>query len=226
MKGFGESTHKSLVLAQSPSLVRPSGQTAAGRPDRETGVRGDGSGDTVRVTDPAGRLDLGLLYREHGDAVARWVLRLAGPSFTRADVQDAVQEVFAVAAERMSSFRGDSKRTTWLYGIAENVVRAERRRRRVRRWFLGAEREEPSLPAPLAPDLLAQQQAQALVYRALDRLGEPYRSALILFEIEELSGQRIAELKGVKLTTVWVWLHRARGHFLRELESLGPEARP
>jgi RNA polymerase sigma-70 factor (ECF subfamily) len=54
-------------------------------------------------------------------------------------------------------------------------------------------------------------------------LNENQRAAFILFEIEELSGQEIAELKGVSVSTVWVWLHRARARFLARLAKLEGE---
>jgi len=65
---------------------------------------------------------------------------------------------------------------------------------------------------------LERQQARAAVYRVLDRLGEKYRSLLILFELEGLSGEDIAALTGIKISTVWVRLRRARLSFLAELD--------
>jgi DNA-directed RNA polymerase specialized sigma24 family protein len=55
------------------------------------------------------------------------------------------------------------------------------------------------------------------LYRALDRLPDRYRTALILFEIEELPGERVAEMTGVRLSAVWVTLHRGRERLLRLL---------
>jgi RNA polymerase sigma-70 factor (ECF subfamily) len=162
--------------------------------------------------------DLHALYAEHGQSVARWALRLGGPDFEAAD---AVQEVFAIAAEQLPSFRGESKIATWLYGITENVVHQTRRRERMRRWFLGQARQRDVPALDTGPsEAIERRQSNALVYRALDRLREPYRSALILFEIEELSGEEIAELKHCKVATVWVWLHRARAQFLAQLTAL------
>jgi RNA polymerase sigma-70 factor, ECF subfamily len=160
---------------------------------------------------------LNALYAEHGESVARWALRLGGPELEAAD---AVQEVFAIAAERLPYFRGESKIATWLYGITENVVRQTRRRERMRRWFLGREKRDVHLPDTGPSEAIERRQSNALVYRALDRLREPYRSALILFEIEELSGEQIAELKRCKVATVWVWLHRARAQFLEQLTAV------
>jgi RNA polymerase sigma-70 factor (ECF subfamily) len=160
-------------------------------------------------------LELEAIYLEHGRSVVRWVARLGGPNF---DAEDAVQEVFAVVAERLSSFRGDSKITTWLYGITENVVRQQRRRERLRRWLFGGE-NGINLPSSDQVDAIERLQSNELVYRLLNRLREPYRSSLILFEIEGLSGEQIAELKHCKVATVWVWLHRARAQFLQQFNE-------
>lgn len=176
--------------------------------------------DRVPVTVQAAPAQIEAIYREHGATVARWVLRLGGPRF---DAEDAVQEVFAVVAERVSGFRGDAKLTTWLYGITENVVNEQRRRARVRRWFSGGDAEAGAnvqTPGPSLVETMEQRQATQLLYRALDRMREPYRTALILFELEELSGEQIAQLKQVKIATVWVWLHRARTQLARHIADL------
>jgi RNA polymerase sigma-70 factor (ECF subfamily) len=59
-----------------------------------------------------------------------------------------------------------------------------------------------------------------LIYRVLDGMGERSRTLIILFELEQLSGEEIAKLRGAKIGTVWVWLHRARAEFRRRLEEL------
>jgi RNA polymerase sigma-70 factor (ECF subfamily) len=197
VKGFDATVHKSgrvVVRSEAPGIPGPESATAAA--------------------------SLDALYREHGATVARWVLRLGGPS---CDGEDAVQEVFAIVAERLSAFRGDAKVATWLYGITENVVREQRRRARVRRWFSGGDDQSGAdVPATarLPVELLEQRQASQLVYRALDKMREPYRTALILFELEGISGEQIAELKKAKVSTVWVWLHRARAQFLEQITRI------
>jgi len=176
--------------------------------------------DSVQKSVRAVPSEVEAIYREYGTTVARWVLRLGGPRF---DAEDAVQEVFAVVAERLSQFRGDAKLTTWLYGITENVVREQRRRERVRRWFTGVDTEageHVQASGPLAFETIEQRQATELLYRALDRMREPYRTALILFELEEMSGEQVSELKQVKIATVWVWLHRARAQLAKHLANL------
>jgi RNA polymerase sigma-70 factor (ECF subfamily) len=79
-----------------------------------------------------------------------------------------------------------------------------------------------SVPAPgqLPPEELEKYQATRVIYEVLDRMNERNRSLIVLFELEEMSGLEIAELKGVKVGTVWVWLHRARADFRRRLAEI------
>jgi RNA polymerase sigma-70 factor, ECF subfamily len=165
-------------------------------------------------------LDLDEIYRAHASTVARWVSRLGGPS---ADVDDLVHEVFLIVDRQLVDFRGDAKLTTWLFRIAERVVRGRRRKDRIRRWLARSRRADVERsavsPAPLTPiEELERRRASATVYRILDRLPDRYRDVLILFELEGVSGEEIAALTGRKPATVWVHLHRARQRFLEEMD--------
>ena len=62
-------------------------------------------------------------------------------------------------------------------------------------------------------------------YRILDGVGEVYRTTFILFEMEGLSGERIAEITGTRLGTVWVRLTRARRIFVERMRRLEQEER-
>ena len=55
-------------------------------------------------------------------------------------------------------------------------------------------------------------------------MPDKYRQVLILFELEEMSGEDIAALTGLKVATVWVRLHRARQHFRVAVKNLREEA--
>jgi RNA polymerase sigma-70 factor (ECF subfamily) len=175
------------------------------------------------TADGSASMDVGGLYRAHAQRVTRWASRLAGPG---ADVEDLVQEVFMVVHDRLASFRGDAQITTWLYRITENVVRHRRRKDRLRRWLGGSAGDVGAHVASTRPtpvEELERRQAGELVYRALDGLSERHRTLIILFEIEGLSGEEIAELTGCKLASVWVYLHRARAQFGKRLEMLTKE---
>ncbi len=153
------------------------------------------------------------LYRLYGGEVARWSVKLGGP---RADVDDLVQEVFLVIASKFKGFRGEAKLTTWLFRITQNVVC--NRRRREQHWgWVKVVAKEAARNLPVAADdagePMQRREAKARIYRVLDHLSEAHRTILILFEMEELSGEQIAELTGIRTEAVWMRLTRARREF-------------
>jgi RNA polymerase sigma-70 factor, ECF subfamily len=167
-------------------------------------------------------LELGAIYEAHAARVASWAAQLGGPKLEAADL---THEVFLRVERELPSFRGQARLTTWLYGITANVVREHRRaasRRRLRHLFGGRAQHSQRTPTPV--EALERRQASALVYDVLDRMNDKYRSVMILFEIEGLSGEEIAELTGVKLDSVWVRLHRARAQFRALLAKHHPDA--
>lgn len=171
--------------------------------------------------DAPDRLDVASLYRAQAPRVARWAAHLGGPGI---EVDDIVQEVFLVVRRRLPDFRGETgKITTWLFRVTEKTVQSARRRQRARRWLHGRsdDDEVPGMgSAGLDPDdALERRQKIQSVYTVLDTLPERLRRVLILFEIEGLPTQAIADLVGARLGTVRVRLHRARSRFLKEYEQ-------
>jgi RNA polymerase sigma-70 factor (ECF subfamily) len=176
---------------------------------------------TARADTPAPeRLDASEIFRRHRREIERWASRLGGPLV---DSDDVVQDVMAVVHRRIADFQPGAALTTWLYRITLNVATTRRRRERLRRWLRGLPHDytdEIATSGPSALDELERREAALEVYAALDRLDEKYRSAIILFEIEGLSGEQIAELTGKPLATVWIHLHRGRQKFRRVYERI------
>ena len=171
---------------------------------------------------PPEPLDIGDLYKAHATTVARWATRLGGPEI---DPEDVVHEVFLVAHRRLGEFRGEAKLATWLFRTTDLIVRAHRRKVRLRTLLRRSVDEghagRGSSTSPLSPvEELMERQRARLVYRALDSLGDKYRSVFVLFELEGLSGDEIAALTGIKVATVWVRLSRARARFVRQIHAL------
>jgi RNA polymerase sigma-70 factor, ECF subfamily len=161
----------------------------------------------------AENLEISTIFRRYGRDVERWAARLGGPLV---DAEDVAQEVFLVVQRRLPSFRPDAAIATWLYKITQNIATSRRRRERFRRWLRGSPsdyaREVPA-PGLSVVEEMERQEAAAEVYSALDTVGEKYRSLVILYEIEGLSGEEIAELTGLPLNTVWIRLHHGRQRF-------------
>jgi RNA polymerase sigma-70 factor (ECF subfamily) len=149
------------------------------------------------------------LRRRRGD-LERWAARMGGPLV---DAEDVAQEVLMVAHARLPEFHHEAQLTTWLFKTTQNIAARHRRRERIRRWLRGMPLDyaaELQAHGPSVLEEMERREAAAEVYSALDRLAEKYRSVVILFEIEGMSGEEIASLTGMSLATVWVRLHRGR----------------
>lgn len=162
-----------------------------------------------------------VLYERHLRQVKRWATQLAGPS---ADLEDLVHDIFLVALRKDFQDRGEASVETWLFRITHHEVQARRRRSRLRQFLLGRHRQALEPPAPNTPQQeVERRERHARLYRALDRLPDKYRTTLILYEIDELSCERVAELTDTSVGTVWVRLHRGRE---RLVQLLVEEGRP
>ena len=158
------------------------------------------------------------IYERHAQTVARWAARLGGPGV---DVEEITQEVFMVVNRHLGDFRHESRVSTWLFGITAKVTANDRRRRKLRRFWVRPGARVDDRPAATATPLeeLEQRERRALFYAALDALGERHRRALVLFELEELTIADIAELMALRPGNVRVLLHRARAAFLKEMTA-------
>jgi RNA polymerase sigma-70 factor (ECF subfamily) len=162
--------------------------------------------------------DFEQLYARYGGSVLRWAKHLAGPTL---DAEDITQEVFFRAYCQRASVCGSIHPCTWLYRIAANVVTSRRNRERRRESVASLLRRERPAPERSPEDVLERDQRRAQIYEVLNTMRERDRTLLIAFGIEGLSGREIAELFGMKLSTVWTWLHRARQDFRRRLANRG-----
>ncbi|HEX5011605.1 MAG TPA: sigma-70 family RNA polymerase sigma factor [Planctomycetota bacterium] len=154
-------------------------------------------------------------YREVVDAYRDRLLtvisRVAGAG---ADAEDLAQDAFLKAFGAIGRFDGRSALFTWLYRIAINTARDWHDHRR-RRPTVPLEGVDGPLVDPVAPGVGPEQAAvareeRAAVRRALARLPEPFRSTLVLREMEGLSYEDIAEALDVSIGTVESRIFRAR----------------
>ena len=136
-----------------------------------------------------------------------------------ADAEDVVQEAFLKAYRNLSSFRGDSKFSTWLLSITLNEARSRLRRAKTPRMqsLDQATNDEGHISPALLRDwreipseALERQEVRSLLYKALDALPPTYREIFYLRDIEELCVAEVARLLQISEALVKVRLHRAR----------------
>lgn len=150
---------------------------------------------------------LAELLARHAPTVRRWVARLVA----QADVDDLVQDVWAIAIERGRQYRRGAAWRTWLLSIALNRCRSHQRRARLRRrWLAWATVQPPMRVAPSADPRLD---------AALAELRQADREVLVLRYYEDLSIAELAEALGIAAGAVEVRLSRARARLKRILET-------
>jgi RNA polymerase sigma-70 factor (ECF subfamily) len=158
------------------------------------------------------------IYAAHFDFVWR-SLRSLG--VREAEVPDALQEVFLAVHQKLPTFEGRSKLTTWLFAIAMRVASTRQRLAHVRREILdgdgllriASERTD-------ATDEVERRERVAMFETIMDRLPPEQRVVFILFEIDDMSGEQIAELLGIPRGTVHSRLRLARAAFRDHADRL------
>jgi RNA polymerase sigma-70 factor (ECF subfamily) len=168
------------------------------------------------------------LVRDNSSLVYRVALRMLGSE----NAQDASQEVWVRVWRNITSFRGESAFSTWLYRITVNTCLSVRRKeaRREEREYSGD--EIPYLPEPSGGD--ADPEAAALsaerreeIQNALQHVRAEHRAALVLRHMEGLSYAEIAEVLDVPDGTAKGWVSRGRAALLialaqqRSQENMG-----
>jgi RNA polymerase sigma-70 factor (ECF subfamily) len=161
-------------------------------------------------------LDVLTIHRTHAEFV--W-LSLQRLGVREADIEDLLQEVFVVVHRRLSSFDGSSRMTTWLFGICIRIAAAYRRRAYRRLEQSVAEVPEAATTDDANPEQnAASGQARARLAAVLDAMEK--RALFVMFELDEMRCEDIAELLGVPLGTVYSRLHGARKAFEQALHRM------
>ena len=136
------------------------------------------------------------LLERHHDTAFRFSYRMLG---SRADAQDVAQEVCIRLVERIASFRGDSRFSTWLYQLVLNACRDHRRRQ-------GRAHEVQdgyaAFQAGAAADWADSDRKVRWLYLALDRLKPDLKETALLILAEEVTQEDAAEVLGVSPGTV------------------------
>jgi RNA polymerase sigma-70 factor (ECF subfamily) len=150
------------------------------------------------------RAAFAALLERHYDRIHRLAWQVTG---SRADAEDVAQDVCCTLAEKIGSFRGQAKFTTWLCGIAFNASRDHLRRRR----SFGRLRERVAVLAGLTRGPDGRDLHDAVWLRsAIARLKPAYRDAVVLVIGQELSHAEAAAILGVSESTVSWRLHEVR----------------
>jgi RNA polymerase sigma-70 factor (ECF subfamily) len=158
------------------------------------------------------------LMRRHKDALYRFVRNYVGDAD---EAYDLVQEAFVAAWSALGDFDAGRPMAAWLRRIALNKCRDWSRRRKVRRFFFGAESMDADRADTLAaPDAFEDKSAE----RSLERLSASVaalpaslKEPLLLTVFEGLSHKEAARLLGISAKAVETRVYRAKQALARAL---------
>ena len=160
------------------------------------------------------------LVREHSSRLQRFIIKHIGNT---TEAEDLAQQAFVEAARSLRSFRGESQLSSWLYGIALNLVRNHLSRAPERRHdFVSDSVLQDQASTDLSPDrVLEQNQTMALLQESLDELPENMRDILLMVGLDDISYEEAAALLTVPIGTVRSRLSRARSALREKMAQKG-----
>jgi RNA polymerase sigma-70 factor (ECF subfamily) len=163
---------------------------------------------------------------------------LARTVHDRADAADLTQEVFVKVFRGVGNFHGESSLRTWIYRIALHEASNQRR------WWMRHKQQEIPIeqemtgddcgtpvrlkemlvdPAESPYEIAVHEENRARVEAALKQVPEPFRTTLILRDIDGFVYEEVAEIQGVNLGTVKSRLVRGRACLKAILTAPAPK---
>jgi RNA polymerase sigma-70 factor (ECF subfamily) len=159
---------------------------------------------------------LGIVYDRHRRAVTRFAARISGKP---QDAEDITHETFLTVSKIAGAYDGRPSCRPWLLGIAARTLsHRQRGAARLARFLTRLGRLNRNARSDPGPALAARSELRC-IQLALPVLSEVKRVVLVMFEIEEMSGEEIAIALGVPVGTVWTRLHAARRELRARLEA-------
>ena len=175
--------------------------------------------------DEAGAFVEALFAKHHGEIYAYLMRMMRDPEVAA----DMTQDAFVTAYKNYASLEKPENARAWLYQIAHRVALDEIRRRKIIRFLPWT--GESRGAAPSAEHLVMEGRFSGDMQRALARIPERQRAALLLAELHDLTGLELADTLGVSHVAARALLTRARESLRqalaaeRELEAATEAAR-
>jgi len=160
------------------------------------------------------------LVAQHQDRLYRFVLRRIGDA---TEAEELAQQAFVEAARAYADFRGESQLSTWLYGIAMNLVRNHLSRAPQRLYQFEDESalDDTAGSSPDPQHQLEMTQLMRVLEAELQDLMPEMREVLLLVALDDMPYEDAAALLSVPIGTVRSRVSRARAHLRRRFAERG-----
>ena len=165
------------------------------------------------------------IYREFYPKITHYLTRLVGEH----EAEDVAQTVFEKVNTNLSTFKGESKLSTWVFKIATNAALDRLKSPSYKRTPSGplapvplqtVENIEMAFNKPSSPDQkVIRDEMSDCVREFVDRLQTDYKTILVLNELEGFTNTEIADILQISVDAAKIRLHRARAKLKKELEK-------
>lgn len=174
--------------------------------------------------------DYDTIYKTYKAQIQRYLSRLVGSE----EAEDLTQETFIKVFNSLDTFRGESKLSTWIYKIATNIaidkLRIPSFREKIKRRTDSSVDEEHchathdgkskcSECSDKPDDIYIRREMNRCIRDFIERLPGPFKSVIILSELEGMKNIEIAEVLDCSLETVKIRLHRAKSKLKKIFET-------
>ncbi len=172
-------------------------------------------------------LDFQKLYTEYHPRIFRYLVGLVGEF----EAEDLAQEVFIKVNQALSTFRGESRISTWIYRIATNAAYDRLRQSSYQLTTSQNLIDDADFDYLVDRDLWTTESAPSIEKSLhikernecfcsfIESLPENYRLVVALSQLEDFTAREIAEILGLNVDVVKIRLHRGRAKLLEELKT-------
>lgn len=139
---------------------------------------------------------------------------------------DVVQDTFVKVYRYKDNYSSLAKFSTWIYTIAGNLARTEYQRKRRRNIFSLTKQDDEDKTYDIPdnsyrPDVLADANIKnEIIQKALLKVRDSYREAVILRDVQEMSYEEIAEIMNIEVGTVKSRINRGRAELQKYLKDI------
>lgn len=152
---------------------------------------------------------------------------ILGIAQNETEAEDLAQDVFIKVFEKIGTFKGDSKLSTWLYRIATTTaldhLRSKKRKKRF--GFLqslsgNSNEEKEQIPDFHHPGVsMDNKERAAVLFKAIEELPENQKAAYTLHKLEGLSYRDVSEVLNTSVSAVESLMSRANQNLRKQLEE-------
>lgn len=159
------------------------------------------------------------LFRRYSKPVLDFIFNMTSD---RSLAEELTQETFVRAYKSLANLRDTAKFSTWLFGIAKNIVKAA-----IKAKYVEGQRVALDEPVSLniedtnqkPDDAVLSAELNSAIRRVLQEINEDWRTVFILKFVNQQSYEEIAEITGWTIGKIKMDLHRARLELRRRLQN-------